>query len=79
MFVIFGTSWKYKKKPGGMRIVKVCPNCRRDGEFYEVVPKQYISLYFIPLIPISEKNSLLECPNCHKKFYIQSDDHGRSF
>ena len=72
MFIIFGTKWKYKKKPGGLKVAKVCPNCGRDGEFFESVPKQYISLYFIPLIPISQKNPVLECPNCHERFYMHS-------
>lgn len=69
MLVIFGTQWKYKRKSGGKTKLQMCPGCKRDSEFYEVVPTRYITLYFIPLIPVgSQQGSYYECPFCHKVF-----------
>jgi hypothetical protein len=69
-FIIWGSKWKYEKKPGGMVVNKFCPNCKRQEDMFEVIPKKYFTLYWIPLFSTEQKDPLLECPNCHEKFYI---------
>ncbi len=69
-FIIWGSKWKYERKQGGMMVNKTCPACLREGVFFEVIPKKYFTLYWIPLFSTEQKSSLLECPNCHEKFYI---------
>jgi len=49
---------------------KTCPACRREGVFFEVIPKKYFTLYWVPLFSTEQKPSVLECPGCHEKFYI---------
>ena len=70
MFLIWGSRWQYEIKSGGLRVQKKCPECDRTGEFIEVKPTKYFTLYFIPLIETESKRTVLECPHCKSHFYI---------
>jgi ribosomal protein L33 len=74
-FVSWGSKWEYKTKENGLIIDKYCPECNRYGEFFEVIPTKYFTLFWIPIFPTETKKALLECPNCHERFYIQSSDY----
>jgi hypothetical protein len=45
------------------------------GKFFEVIPTKYFSIFWIPIAPTESIKSLLECPNCHERFYIQQNDY----
>ena len=75
LFVIWGNKWRHKTKGNGLRVEKFCPECDRRGEFFEVVPTEYFTLFFIPIFRLDTKKPLLECPNCHTRFYIQPQDY----
>jgi hypothetical protein len=47
----------------------------RERNFFEVIPTKYFSIFWIPVAPTESKNPLLECPNCHERFYIQQADY----
>ena len=70
MIFIWGSKWKYKVKPNGLRVRKLCPECHTHGQFFEVIPTKYFTAYWIPLLPTDTKKSVLECPNCHEHVYI---------
>ena len=74
-FLNWGSKWKYNVKEGGLRVEKLCPECTTRGIFFEVVPTKYFSIFWIPVAPTESKKPLLECPNCHERFYIQQSDY----
>ena len=75
MFFVWGSKWQHKIKKNGLRIHKFCPECDSRGEFFEVIPSKYFTLFWIPLSKTRTKKPLLECPHCHERFYIQQHDY----
>ena len=75
MFIAWGSKWKYKVKKNGLCVNKMCPECDQNGDFFEVIPTKYFTLFWIPLASTETKKALLECPYCHERFYIQSSDY----
>jgi len=74
-FISWGSKWEYKRKDQGLIVGKLCPECNSYGEFFEVIPTKYFTLFWIPVSPTETKKSLLECPNCHERFYTQTQDY----
>jgi Zn finger protein HypA/HybF involved in hydrogenase expression len=74
-FFAWGNRWNYKVKEEGLRVEKFCPECDSRGKFFEVIPTKYFTLFGIPIKATEKKKSLLECPNCHERFYIQQSDY----
>jgi hypothetical protein len=74
-FFSWGNKWQYKVKGDGLKVGKCCPECDKQGIFFEVIPTKYFSIFGIPVTPTETKKPLLECPNCHEKFYIQQSDY----
>lgn len=74
-FISWGSKWEYKRKEDGLAVSKLCPNCHRYGDFFEVVPTKYFTLFWMPIAPTETKNSLLECSECQERFYIQQSDY----
>lgn len=70
MFIlIFGITWKYRKKRDGVQLNKYCPGCQGNRLFMEVVPTKYITLFWLPVIPIQKIQTVLECQNCNEKIH----------
>jgi len=78
-FFAWGNKWIYKVKEEGLRVEKICPECDLRGIFFEVVPTKYFSIFGIPTAATETKKPLLECPNCHERFYIQQSDYLKAF
>jgi Zn finger protein HypA/HybF involved in hydrogenase expression len=74
-FISLGSKWEYKKEANGLLVDKLCPECERHGEFFEVIPTKYFTVFWIPVSPVEKKKPLLECPNCNERFYIQTSDY----
>ena len=75
MFIAWGSKWQYKVKKNGLRVEKMCPECDKRGAFFEVIPTKYFTLFWVPTASTETKKPLLECPNCHERFYIQQSDY----
>ena len=71
--VLFGTKWMYKKIEDGLVLEKKCSNCGEICDFFEVVPTNYFTLFWIPIFSIKKESSLLECSNCSSKFYMKDE------
>ena len=74
MFIVVGTKQEYVTKPRGMRLSKSCPECRRTTTFFEVVPREYITIFWMPVIPTGSGDAVLECEGCHKHFQVGPED-----
>lgn len=68
MFLIIGTKfldWGSQKTPEMIR----CSQCGAVAQFTEKTGMRFITLFFLlPVIPISGKKKMIECPNCKSKF-----------
>ncbi len=62
MFLIFGIS--PVKKPGNGTLRHNCPHCNDIRNFRENHVRNYISFFFIPIVPISKPTSFYTCPTC---------------
>jgi transcription elongation factor Elf1 len=46
-----------------------CSNCGTLAQFTEKSGMNFITLFFVvPVIPISGKKKMIECPNCKTRF-----------
>ena len=45
-----------------------CGNCVTVGEFIDRKGMRFITLFFIPVIPISGTKHLLQCPTCGTRY-----------
>ena len=71
MFIIIGTktfAWGSQMTPQAYR----CGNCGTYTPFIEKTAMRFITLFFfIPIIPISGKKHLIQCPSCKARFERQ--------
>ena len=45
-----------------------CGQCGFAGYFLEKTAMRFVTLFFIPILPISGKKKLIECPRCKTRF-----------
>lgn len=71
MFLVIGTkyiTWGGQKTGDMIR----CSQCGIVSEFTEKSGMRFITLFFVvPVIPISGKTKLIECPNCKARFNVE--------
>lgn len=77
MWIVVGTKHDYVPRSGGLRTDKNCPECKGSRLFLEVVPRKYLTLYGLPVLPIGNGEPVLECSGCHKHFQM-SEAHSRA-
>lgn len=65
MFFIAGT--KNKKQTVGQGQF-FCPHCQTQRQYERKTIQPHFSLYFIPILPIGEKQEIIECMTCHMQF-----------
>jgi DNA-directed RNA polymerase subunit RPC12/RpoP len=71
MFFVIGTkfiTWGSEKTDETIR----CSQCGALTQFNEKTGMRFITLFFvIPVIPISGKKPMIECPNCKARFQTE--------
>ncbi len=71
MFLVVGTkfiTWGSEKTAETIR----CSNCGALNQFTEKTGMRFITLFFlVPMIPISGKKKMIECPNCKARFQTE--------
>jgi hypothetical protein len=75
MFVIFGTKMVKKPVKNGLNLRKHCARCDFLSDLREHSFRQYFTLFFIPVFPISKGESILVCNRCDASYYIQVEDY----
>jgi hypothetical protein len=73
--IIFGTKNIKRRVEGGLCIQKYCPKCRRTQELQEFRWTKYFTLFFIPVFPIEQGESVLTCTVCDYSYVIQPEDY----
>jgi hypothetical protein len=75
VFILFGSKTVKTPVKGGLNLRKYCDRCRLLSDLREHSFRQYFTLFFIPVFPISKGESLLICNRCGASFYAQSEDY----
>lgn len=73
MFIIFGTKMVKKPVKNGLNLRKQCDRCRLLSDMEEHTFRQYFTLFFIPVFPVSKGESIMACNRCGATFYIQAE------
>jgi hypothetical protein len=74
MFIIFGSKTVKTPVKDGLSLRKHCGGCRLLSDMREHSLRQYFTLFFIPIFPISKGESILICNRCGASFYVQPED-----
>jgi len=74
-FVAWGSKWKHRRVENGRSFRKLCPACRVHGDFHEVIPTRYFTLFWLPLFETGRKQPILECSRCEEHFYMTEEEH----
>jgi hypothetical protein len=75
VFVIFGTRTVKTPIRNGLKLRRVCGRCRLLSQMQEYRSREYFTLFFIPIFPVSKGEGLLVCERCRANFYIQAEDY----
>lgn len=70
--IIFGTKAKYKTIKQGEFF---CPHCQQERPYDHKQGKNYFSLYFVPIFPISDGNEFIECQRCGRSYGLEVLDY----
>lgn len=75
MFILFGARTVKTPVKNGLNLRKPCDRCRLLSDLREHSLRQYFTLFFIPIFPISKGESMLVCNRCSASFYIRPEDY----
>jgi uncharacterized Zn-finger protein len=75
-FVILGLKTVERPVKDGFRIRKVCERCRLLSDLVEHQIRQYFTMFFLPLFPVSRGERTLVCTRCRGSFPLQSQAYG---
>lgn len=62
LFIIFG--WKRRSKNLGQSYPQYCERCQNDSIFSLIKTRRWLSIFFIPVFPISRVEYFLSCDIC---------------
>jgi uncharacterized protein YbaR (Trm112 family) len=75
-FVILGLKTVEKPIKDGFRIRKTCERCRLLSDLVEHRIRQYFTMFFLPVFPVSRGERTLVCTRCRTSFPLQSQAYG---
>jgi hypothetical protein len=75
MFIVFGSKTVKTPVKNGLNLRKHCGRCGLLSDMQEYSSRQYFTLFFIPVFPISKGESSLVCNRCGASYYVQPGDH----
>lgn len=78
MFIIFGTRTIKTRLKEGPGIRRRCDRCHFLSEMKEYRYREYFTLFFIPIFPVSRGETLLVCARCGANYYSRAEDYLKS-
>ena len=75
MFILLGAKTVKTPVKNGLSLRRRCGRCQYLSDLREHSLRQYFTLFFIPIFPISKGESLLVCDRCGASCYIQPEDY----
>jgi hypothetical protein len=75
MFILLGAKTVKTPVKNGLSLRRRCGRCQYLSDLREHSLRQYFTLFFIPIFPISKGESLLVCDRCGAFSYIQPEDY----
>ena len=69
MFLIIGIRMVRTLVKGGLRVRKPCSRCGLLSDLREYRWRRWLTLFFVPVIPLSKGESVLTCERCEASFY----------
>lgn len=52
-----------------------CPHCRTEATYRERYVRNFLTIYFIPLIPLNRGEEYVDCDVCRRKFPLSALEH----
>lgn len=71
-FVIFG--WPRRTKEYGAAYPHRCPRCDNNSLFYLWASRRWLSLFFIPVVPLARRRFWLTCEVCGGGYKLSRSD-----
>ena len=71
MILIFGTKRKFKNL-GALENCH-CSRCNNTSDWNFMEYRDWFTLFWIPVFPISGRKEYLECPICHQAYEVPKD------
>ena len=78
MFFLFGSHTIKKPVQDGVDIREFCQKCGSETRMIEYSWQKFFTLFFIPIFPIGEKESVLTCTQCETA-YVLNENHYKHF
>jgi len=72
-FILFGSRALFSNDMGPP-VRTVCPRCGREADLLARNYRQWFTLFFIPIFPISGNTRFSECSNCHARFQVPAEE-----
>jgi ribosomal protein L37AE/L43A len=69
MFIVFGTRGRHKKLGEG---IFNCPQCGQQRAYHHKKIQRYLSLYFVPVVPMDTVTEYIECQTCGTTFQMEA-------
>ncbi|MGB7159312.1 MAG: zinc-ribbon domain-containing protein [Tepidisphaeraceae bacterium] len=73
--ILFGTR-SIQGNDGVPPVRTVCPNCGQSADIVGKTQRQWFTLFFIPIFPISGRTRFSQCANCGAQFQMPADELG---
>src|SRR3954466_6365494 len=72
--VLFGWSNRISDDRTAAPLEAPCPNCRQPTTLVGKTSRQWFTLFFIPLIPISKARRFTQCSRCGTQFGVPIEE-----
>ncbi|MFZ6053329.1 zinc ribbon domain-containing protein [Halocola ammonii] len=64
MIVIVGNKYRETEVQNGASGMRYCPGCQLISNLTEVQRRNWLTLFFIPVFPVSKPQHFLKCSRC---------------